>query len=135
MANEYANTAYILLTALFFHPILPISIPIAMMGMILNYWADKYVFLRRIRVPEQLSSMMPTFFASLVPFFALIWSLDLLLFYRTLFNELFQKPETSKVAPALGILIFTIILILLPVRSCINRCHEGDQAQAIETYD
>jgi hypothetical protein len=52
MANEFANTANILLTAIYFHPLLPASIPIAFFGMICNYWASKYVFLRRMRVPE-----------------------------------------------------------------------------------
>ena len=79
---------------------------------------------------------MPAFFAGLVPFFAFIWSLDLLLFYRTLYAELFEsKPSLLKTAPALGLLIFAIIIILLPIRSCINKCHEGDSANARETYD
>ena len=135
MANQFANTANILLTAIFFHPLLPVSIPIAFLGMICNYWANKYVFLRRLRVPEQLSSLMPTFFANLIPYFALIWALDLLLFYRTLYDELFKVSNSPKTAPALGILIFAIIMILIPIRSCINRCHEGDRANAKETYD
>ena len=88
-----------------------------------------------MRVPEQLSSLMPTFFANLIPYYALIWSLDLMLFYRTLFNELFGVSSPVKAAPALGILIFTIFIILLPIRSFINRCHEGDRAYAKETYD
>jgi hypothetical protein len=135
MANQYANTANLLLTAIFFHPLLPVSIPIAMVGMILNYWANKYVFLRRMRVPEQLSSLMPTFFANLIPYFAFIWSLDLMLFYRTLYNELFNVRNSTKAAPALGILIFAIIMILIPIRSCINKCYEGDRSYADETYD
>lgn len=88
-----------------------------------------------MRVPEQLSSLMPTFFANLIPYYALIWSLDLLLFYRTLFDELFGESSSVNAAPALGVLIFSIILILLPIRSFINRCHEGDRAYAKETYD
>jgi hypothetical protein len=90
MADTFSNTANILLTAVFFHPLLPISIPIAFAGLFANYWVNKYTFLRRIRTPEQLSSLMPTFFANLIPYFALIWALDLLLFYRTLYSELFN---------------------------------------------
>jgi len=103
--------------------------------MILNYWANKYVFLRRMRVPEQLSSLMPTFFANLIPYFALIWSLDLLLFYRTLYNDLFNVSNSTKAAPALSVLIIAIIMILIPIRSCINKCYEGNIAYAEETYD
>jgi hypothetical protein len=104
---------------------LPISIPIAFVGLLLNYWVSKYILLRRMRIPDQMSSLMPTFFANLLPYFAFIWSLDLLLFYRTLYRELFFLEKFSKVLPALVILAFTILMILLPVRSCINKCHEN----------
>jgi hypothetical protein len=43
MANQFANIANLLLTAIFFHPLLPISIPIALVGLILNYWANKVI--------------------------------------------------------------------------------------------
>ncbi len=44
MANQFANTANLLLTAIFFHPLLPISIPIATVGLLFNYWANKVIF-------------------------------------------------------------------------------------------
>ena len=86
MADQFANTANLILSAIFFHPLLPISIPIALVGLLLNYWVSKYILLRRMRIPDQMSSLMPTFFANLLPYFAFIWSLDLLLFYRTLYR-------------------------------------------------
>jgi len=125
MADQFANAANLMLTAIFYHCLLPISIPIAMAGLFLNYWVSKYHFLRRISMPDQLSSLMPTFFANLLPYFAFLWSLDLMLFYRTLYTQLFGLSGTTKVAPALVVLAVTVIMILLPVRSCINRCYES----------
>lgn len=87
-----------------------------------------------MRLPEQLSSLMPTFFANFIPYIALIWALDLLLFYRTLYTELFGVKDYTKTLPALAILAFAIFLILLPIRSCINKIYE-DQVCARETYD
>ena len=41
----------------------------------------------------------------------------------------------TKTLPALGCLIFALILILMPIRSCINKCYEDQRAIARETYD
>jgi len=41
MANQFANIANLILTAIFFHPLLPLSIPIAFAGLFVNYWASK----------------------------------------------------------------------------------------------
>lgn len=89
MANRFANTGNLFLTAVFFHPLLPISIPIAGCGLFFSYWVDKYLLLRRHRTPEQMSGMMAHFFADFIPAWAFLWSLNLLLFYRTLYREYF----------------------------------------------
>lgn len=41
----------------------------------------------------------------------------------------------TKVIPALVILILAIILILLPVRTIINKCHESQKVVRKETYE
>jgi len=41
MADVFANQANLLLTALFFHPLLPVSIPIALVATIFSYWTNK----------------------------------------------------------------------------------------------
>ena len=45
MASKFANTGNLFLTAVFFSPLLPISIPIAFVGFIFSYWVDKVTFL------------------------------------------------------------------------------------------
>ncbi len=147
MLNQFSNTANLILTAIFFHPLFPLAIPIAFVGIVVNYWANKVfiitplkflkiVFLRRMRVPEQMSSLMALFFANLIPYFAFLWSLSLLLFYRTLYHDVFElKQPFTKTLPALACLIFALILLLLPIRSCINKCYQGRQGVARETYD
>lgn len=45
MANNLANTANLFLTAIFFHPLLPISIHIALLGFFMSYWIDKVIIL------------------------------------------------------------------------------------------
>jgi hypothetical protein len=132
MANVFANSANLLLTALFFHPLLPLSIPIAFAGFFCSYWVNKYVFLRRIKRPEEMSGMMATFFANLLPEIALIWALSLALFYRRLYLDLFEGTQ-GRILPAWVMFGIACFFILLPVRTCINRCfNEG--AQAAKSY-
>jgi hypothetical protein len=45
MANLLSMTINIVSTAFFFAPLLPISIPIALVGTVLSYWIDKVNFI------------------------------------------------------------------------------------------
>jgi hypothetical protein len=42
MADVFANAGNLILTATFFHPLLPLSMPIAFLGFSLSYWVNKY---------------------------------------------------------------------------------------------
>lgn len=123
MANCFSNVANLLLTTIFFHPLLPLSIPIAFCGLVMNYWANKIVLLRRSRTPEQMSGLMAKFFANLLPYIAMLWSVVLLLFYRTLYRDLFDNEDFAKVVPPLAAVVLAGLLLILPVRTCINKCY------------
>ncbi len=90
MANVFANAGNLLLTAFFFHPLLPLSIPIALVALTFSYWVNKYLLVWRVKRPDEMSGLMANFFANLLPWLALIWSLSLALFYRTIFTDLFK---------------------------------------------
>eukprot|EP00347_Sterkiella_histriomuscorum_P022863 403336874 len=133
MANRYSNTANLFLTAIFFHPLLPISIPIAMVGFIFSYWIDKSLLLRRHKIPEQMSGLMAKFIANLLPYFAFLWSLNLLLFYRTLYKEYYEDDPRQKLIVPYAIIGLTSFFIILPVRTIINRCLADNTEDAL-TY-
>ncbi len=75
-----------------------------------------------------MSGLMAKFFANFIPFFAFLWSLSLLLFYRTLYIELAgedaKKPRKTIVP--LVICCFASFLMLFPVRTIINKCFENN---------
>jgi hypothetical protein len=48
MANLFSNTANLILAAIFFHPLFPLAIPIALVGLIVNYWTNKVTKLKEI---------------------------------------------------------------------------------------
>ena len=41
MANQFANIINLIMSAIFFHSLLPLSIPIGFAGLVANYWANK----------------------------------------------------------------------------------------------
>lgn len=133
MANRYSNTANLFLTAIFFHPLLPISIPIAVFGFLFSYWVDKILLLRVHKIPEQMSGLMAKFIANLIPYFAFLWSLNLLLFYRTLYKEYYTDDPRHKLIVPYVIIGVTSLSIILPIRTIINKCLADNSEDAV-TY-
>lgn len=41
MANQFANIMNLMMSAIFFHSMLPLAVPIACVGLFMNYWANK----------------------------------------------------------------------------------------------
>lgn len=134
MANQFSNVINLIMSAFFFHSILPLSLPIGCIGLFANYWANKIVFLRRNRAPDQLSGLMAKFFANFVPFIALLWALDSIIVYKILYREVFGIEVLQKIAPSLACILFVIVFIIMPIRSVINYLFRNQQATASKGY-
>jgi hypothetical protein len=123
MSDVFANAGNLVLTATFFHPLLPLSIPIAFLGFFLFYWVNKYTLLRVVERPEEMSGLIPIFFANLMPFIAFFWALSFALFYNTLFRDIFNDGSSlaKRNAVLFTVLAFCIFFLIIPVRTIINR--------------
>lgn len=126
MANRYSNMANLFLTAVFFSPLLPVSIPIALCGFIFSYWIDKIMLLRRHKIPEQMSGLMAKFIANLLPYFAFLWSLNLLLTYRKMYDEFEVESQRLRMICPIVIISVTSFFIVLPIRTIINKSLSND---------
>jgi phosphoglycerol transferase MdoB-like AlkP superfamily enzyme len=118
MTNTLSIAGNILLNSLFFHPILPLTLPIGTIGLILLYWINKYILLRRAKRPEELSGLLASFFANLLPWALFFQSLSMTLFYKVIFEDIYIKEEDrlgkSKITPAyIGL---GVSLMILPTR-------------------
>ena len=120
MTNTLSCAGNILLTSFFFHPILPLSIPIGSVGLILLYWINKYILLRRAKRPEELSGLLAGFFANLLPWALFFWALSMTLFYKVIFEDIYklklevEDTASLKIIPAyigLGISSISILPI------------------------
>jgi hypothetical protein len=74
----------LLLTAIFYAPLIPLALPIALVGLCLSYWVDKFNLLRIYRVPEVMNGELAKFISNLIPYFTILWSLA----YVLVFNEM-----------------------------------------------
>jgi hypothetical protein len=57
-----------------------LAIPLALVGSFINYWAYKYMLLRKHKMPEMFSDMMATFFANFMPLILIVWGLSFCIF-------------------------------------------------------
>jgi hypothetical protein len=67
MAEIFSDAANLFLTAVLFQPVLPLALSIAFAGFMVTYWINKYKLLYRVKRPDEMSELLPLFFANIVP--------------------------------------------------------------------
>lgn len=77
---------------------------------------------------------MPLFFANVIPWIGLVWSLSLALFYRKIFSVLFEEDHTKandRTIPLWITLFFTVVYLLFPIRTLINKSYQQEDFTGI----
>ncbi len=75
MAQWYAYTSNLFLFCMFYSHLLPILFPIGVLGTLYAYWAEKYVLLRRNKIPEVVGSTIAKFYTNMLPIAMIIYAL------------------------------------------------------------
>ena len=75
MAQRYANTMTFFLIVLFYSFLSPILLLVGMFGIVWQYWLEKWVLLRRHKIPDVVGPTIAMFMANAVPYCLLIWSM------------------------------------------------------------
>ena len=79
-ANNISNYMVLIMTCIFYSPIIPLAIPLAFVGSFFNYWVYKYMLLRKHKMPEMFSDTMATFFSDFMPVVLIVWGLAFCIF-------------------------------------------------------
>lgn len=79
-ANNISNFMVLIMTCIFYSPIIPLAIPLAFVGSVTNYWVYKYMLLRKHKMPEMFSDTMATFFSDFMPIVLIVWALAFCIF-------------------------------------------------------
>ena len=88
-ANNISNVMVLIMTCIFYSPIIPAAIPICLVGIVLWYWSNKYMLLRKHRMPTMYGELMATFFANMMPFVVLTWAIAYYVFISKI-HEAYQ---------------------------------------------
>ena len=75
------------LVAIIYAPILPICLLIAVIGIGMEYWIDKYILLRRHKRPTRISDELSEFISSLIPWAIALYAILLFIYLTWLHSE------------------------------------------------
>lgn len=82
-----------------------------------------------------MSSLMAEFFANMIPYVALMWALALVCFTQSLLRDFFDRTDLKHLYAPLSSLLFVALFLILPIRTCLNRCCKSETVEAEEKYD
>lgn len=118
-----------IITSLWFSPIIPQAIPLAFLSTFLTYWTTKYNLLRRHKMPDMFSELMATFFANMLPWIIFFWAISYSVFFedakvltKKRADLLDDEAVMGKAYSAIG---FAFFCVAMPCRSIINRHLRG----------
>ena len=86
--DNISNFMNLLFSCFFYAPILPLAIPIALIGIFLNYWITKYMLTNMHKMPEELGTVLTTFFADMLPLTSIFMAVSYYVVSRSLFKTL-----------------------------------------------
>jgi hypothetical protein len=69
------------LSCLFFSPIMPVAIPIAVIGIWLNYFITKFMLINWHKKPKNIGGEIVNFFANILPIMVIVWASGMLWFF------------------------------------------------------
>ena len=113
MAQRFANTMLLLLLTLFYFHLLPILPLIAGLGAVWQFWIEKYVLLRRHKIPEVVGSTIALFFANSLGVIVFIWTL-------AVWGMTAELSDGKNFYPIIHV-FFAFIYLVLPIRSILSK--------------
>jgi hypothetical protein len=87
MAMLYSRTGMLYLLICFYTPMIPGIAMIGVLGIFLQYWVEKYLLLRRHKVPEAMGSAMAKFYSSLIPMGMVLYAIGNYVFVLKLSDD------------------------------------------------
>jgi hypothetical protein len=126
LAQKYANLMLLFMLTVFYIPLIPITPLITGIGAFFQFWVEKYKLLRVHKQPTELGSLLTFFFTNVFSYFILLYGISNFMFITILGG--------SNIIGLLS-LILTIINVILPFRTIINRCQNKVKRLDSDTYE
>lgn len=113
----------------FYAPISPLVVPVALLGTIFHFWVDKYLLLRRYKVPETMGHDMALFFSNSIPWGMALYATSVIIFNGSL---------SENIIPGIVCMIVAGTYIILPIRITIIRYimkRQNYTGENVKTYE
>ena len=113
----YATTMTTFFITCFFTPLIPMLPIISIIGLIYKYYVDKYLLLRRSKLPQEMAEQMAMAFSNLIPIGIFFYALGQFIFVTDLSNGGNKLPHLA--------LWFSVLSLIIPVRLLLKKCQGG----------
>ena len=113
MADRYSHTTLLFLFALSYCALTPLVLVITLGGIVIQYWTDKYLMMRRFKQPEMMQETMVNLFSKTYPFYMLVYAGGCSYFYTRMSESLTPLSYVN--------LIIAAAIIILPIYPTIER--------------
>ena len=110
----YATTMTTFFITCFFTPLIPMLPIISIIGLIYKYYVDKYLLLRRSKLPQEMAEQMAMAFSNLIPIGLFFYALGQFIFVTDLSNGGNKLPHLA--------LWFSVLSLIIPVRLLLKKC-------------
>ena len=126
IAKSYADLLVILCTTAFYTPLIPILPVFSFFGLIYQYWLQKYILLRKWKIPESIGEILALRVGSGMPLYMIWYTWGQYIFVNSLSNGQNQL--------CLPIMIVSIIYWLTPKEYLLHKCQTSIKRDDAETF-
>lgn len=112
LPQMYCDTYLLLMVCFFYASLVPVISIICLFGVIYQYWLEKYLLLRRYKIPEEIGKEVAVAFTRFLPFCMFLYALGMFIFI----GRLSEWNNSSIQFP----LLITAAYLILPVRILFN---------------
>jgi len=126
IAQNYANVLKTIWVTAFYAPVLPIGVPLAVLGLFLSYWTDKYLLLNRYVRPSALGKSLSLWMAEyleLSPFFFAVGNIV----FRSLIKRNDDDNVDDPILPTILGLAISFAHFLVPAHSIAKKCFSSSE--------
>ena len=106
MALRYANVVKLMFFTAAVSPILPIGLPMSLLGLLILYWVDKYLLLRRYTCKNYLDAELAKEMMNILPLYTVFFSIGNMLIFLS-------RPASQKDNWGLGVRLDTNFFVAL----------------------
>jgi hypothetical protein len=118
MPQRYANSFKTLIVTLSYAPILPLGILISIVGIIVQYWVDKMLLIKRHSRPARLSGALADAMVRIIPFAILIYAI---------MNYVFMWKLNSEDSYVAFVWMWIVVsYFVLPINMMLSCCRKKD---------